>query len=83
MENTSFLINFFGWCSVLNIGILLFSTLFVIFFGNFAKSLHSKMFNIAQNRLDLIYSKYLGYYKLAILVFNLTPYFALKIMASS
>lgn len=76
------LISFFGWCSVINLGLLIFSTLFIVFFNDFTKKTHSKMFNIPKEDLDVIYFKYLGYYKLSILLFNLAPYFALRIMLS-
>ena len=81
MDNMATLTSFFGWCSVLNIGVLLFATLFLAFFRSFAKDLHSKLFNVSEQQLDLIYFKYLAYYKLGIFIFNLSPYFALKIMA--
>lgn len=80
MDNMTTFTAFFGWCSVLNIGMLLFATLFLAFFRSFAKDLHSKLFNVSEEQLDLIYFKYLAYYKLTILVINLAPYFALKIM---
>ena len=79
MDNHTFLTSLFGWCSVLNIGFLVFATLFLVFFSGYTKSTHSKLFNVPENELDVIYFKYLAYYKIGILLFNLTPYIALKI----
>jgi len=83
MDNISFLISFFGWCSLLNIGMLLFATLLLISFRKFTKNIHSKLFNIPEAELDILYFKYLAYYKICIFIFNLAPYAALKLMASA
>lgn len=82
MENIEFLLSFFGWCSVINIGILVFSTILLGLFDEFVKNIHSKIFNVTKEELDVVYFKYLAYYKLAIITFNLAPYFALRIIAS-
>ena len=81
MENIQYLLSFFGWCSAINISVLLFATVFLVSFGDFAKNIHSKMFHVPKDQLDLVYFKYLAYYKLSIFIFNLAPYFALRIMA--
>ena len=61
MENIEFLLSFFGWCSVINIAVLVFATVFLALFGDFAKNIHSKIFNIPKDKLDVIYFKYLAY----------------------
>lgn len=83
MENISFLTTFFGWCSVLNLSVLLFSTLLLALWGGCVKRCHARIFNVPEDQLDRIYFKYLAHYKLGLLIFNLAPYFALKIIASS
>ena len=83
MDNITFFVSFFGWCSLINIGVLIFATLFLVFFGSFTKKIHSKFINIPEQELDIIYFKYLGNYKIGILIFNLVPYIALQIMAST
>ena len=83
MNNISFLISFFGWCSLLNMGMLLFATLFLTFFRNFTKNIHSKLLNIPETELDILYFKYLANYKIGIFLFNLAPYVALQLMASA
>lgn len=80
MDNLTVLTAFLGWCSVINIAILLFSTIVLAIWGDFAKSLHAKLFGINPSDMDLVYFKYLAYYKLLILVFNLVPYFALRLI---
>jgi len=71
---------FFGWCSVINIGMLVFSAIILMILKEPISRLHSKLFELNQESLPLIYFRYLGNYKIAILMFNLVPYIALKVM---
>lgn len=74
------LIDFFGWCSLINFGILLFSTFVVKLYLGPIGNLHAKIFNLKKEQLPLTYYGYLAVYKIMILIFNLVPYLALKIM---
>ena len=69
-----------GWCSVINIGLLMFSSIMLIAFRGIVLRIHGKMFNLDEKYLSQAYFQYLGQYKIAIIVFNIVPYFALKIM---
>ncbi|MGB0668688.1 MAG: DUF6868 family protein [Porticoccaceae bacterium] len=71
---------FFGWCTVINIGLLLFSTLMVSLVRDFAINTHSKIFNLDPETLPAMYFDYLGRLKLLMIVFNLVPYLALRII---
>ncbi len=71
-----------GWCSILNMGVLIFATIFLTLFGGFTKRIHSKLLNIPEEQLAVEYFKYLGNYKIAIFVLNLAPYLALRIVMS-
>jgi hypothetical protein len=75
------LTTFFGWCSVINFGILLFITLFLAAAMDFATSIHSKMLGVEKNNLPDAYFAFLGNYKLAIIMLNFVPYVALKLMS--
>ena len=70
-----------GWASVINIGILVFSTLAVITVRVSITEIHSKIFGLDEQDLGRAYFQYLAQYKIAIIVLNVTPYIALKIMA--
>jgi hypothetical protein len=72
---------FLGWCSVINIGVLLVSTLALIAIRGPVSSIHSKLFGVSQSDLAPLYMQYLGNYKIAIIILNIVPYLALKIMA--
>lgn len=71
---------FFGWCTVINMSIYLFSALVIIVFKRSTISLHSKLVGIDAAALPTLYFTYLGNYKIALLTFNLAPYMALKLM---
>jgi hypothetical protein len=81
MINISQLTTFFGWCSLINLGIYLFSAFFIIVFKRFIINLHSKTVGVEASELPSLYFKFLGNYKIGILMLNLTPYIALKIIA--
>lgn len=81
MADLEILTTFLGWCSIINIGLLLFYTVWLMAFQNFTKKAHSALLGIDQDILDPIYFQYLANYKLAVLIFNIVPYLALKIMA--
>ncbi len=71
---------FLGWCSIINVALLLLSSILVVVIRKTAVKMHGKMFNVDEKFLCEAYFTYLGQYKIAILVFNIVPYFALKIM---
>lgn len=74
------LTTFLGWCSVINIAILLFSTLMMIIMRDLAVKIHSGLFRVAPEALPMTYLQYLGNYKIAIIILNIVPYIALRIM---
>ncbi|RLA00903.1 MAG: hypothetical protein DRQ42_04465 [Gammaproteobacteria bacterium] len=69
-----------GWASIVNIAILLFSTLLLIAMRGAITNLHSKLFGLDEKDLGRAYFQYLAQYKIAIIMLNITPYIALKIM---
>lgn len=72
---------FLGWCSVINIGILVFSTLALVVARRPVSAMHSKLFGVNQSDLAPLYMQYLGNYKIAIILLNIVPYIALRIIA--
>ena len=75
------LTEFLGWCTVINIGLLLYMTVMITVFRGFVKRVHQRLFPLSDEQIEAAYFGYLANYKLAVLVFNLVPYCALKIMA--
>ncbi|MDR9498217.1 MAG: hypothetical protein RI556_03510 [Hydrogenovibrio sp.] len=74
---------FFGWSSVINVAILLLSTLSVMAFRGAITGLHARLFGLDETDLGKTYFQYLAQYKIAIIVLNIAPYLALKMMAAS
>ena len=72
---------FFGWCSLFNIVVFLFSAIALTLLRNTTAAIHSKLFMLNRATLPESYFQYLGNYKIAILIFNLAPYIALKVMS--
>lgn len=80
MDNLTLLTQFFGWCFTINASLLIFSTLMLILFNAPIKSIHASLFMLPKAELNINYFKYLAYYKIGILLFNLAPYISLKII---
>jgi len=71
---------FLGWCSIINISVLIFSTLFIIIGRKIALNIHKKLFILNDEYLERAYFQYLAQYKILIIVFNIVPYIALSLM---
>ena len=75
------LAEFFGWCTVVNAALLILTCLVVSFARNRIMAIHAKMFGMNESELPSAYLQYLANYKITILVLNLVPYVALKMMS--
>ena len=65
-----------GWCAVINIGLLLWWFLFFAFAHDWIYRMHSKWFKIPVETFNAIHYSGIAFYKIAIFVFNIIPYFA-------
>jgi len=74
------LATFLGWCTVINMVILAVAAFSLMGMRGTMAKLHSAMFGVSEPDLLRIYFKYIAYYKIAIFMFNLVPYIALKVM---
>ncbi len=72
---------FLGWCTVINMGLLLFSSLLLATAKNWVYGIHSKLFSISRESFNNMIYGFLGVYKLLIFVFCLVPWAALLIMS--
>ena len=80
MNSLETLTTFLGWCTVINIGVLLVASIFVTLMRGPVAKMHSKMYGLDDAELSRQYFQYLAQYKIAIYILNLVPYVALKIM---
>lgn len=76
------LTEFFGWASVINIGILLLAFALLLLMKDSLLKIHGRLLDIPEQELRVIYVKYLAYYKILVFVFMLAPYLSLKLMGS-
>ena len=79
MTSIQTLTTFLGWCIVINIGVMLglLARGFVVRKLKLAES----MFGVTEEEVGSAYMNVFMQYRSAILIFNVTPYIALKIMA--
>ncbi|MFK7852323.1 MAG: DUF6868 family protein [Akkermansiaceae bacterium] len=80
MNSIDQITSFLGWCTVINTCILLLSTISVVIWRNFVTRIHKRIFNLSEQELSSLYFSYLAQYKTGIIIFNLVPYFSLKII---
>jgi len=71
---------FFAWCSVINIVLLLWWAFFLLFAHDWTYRIHSKWFKVSIEQFDAIHYAAMATFKLGLLMFNLVPYFALRII---
>lgn len=80
MNSIETLSEFFGWSCIINIGLLTIAALAVMFNRDSIMAIHSRLLGVSAEELPRAYFQYLAQYKIAIIIFNLVPYIALKIM---
>ena len=69
-----------GWCSIINMGILLWWFLFFTLAHDWVYRVHGKWFKLTVEQFDAIHYAGITFFKLVIFVFNIVPYFALRIV---
>lgn len=69
-----------AWCSVINIGLLLWWWLVISFAHDWVYRLHRKWFRMPVETFDSIHYAGMTFFKISIFLFNLVPYLALRIV---
>ncbi len=69
------------WCTVINFGLLLFGALLFILAHDWLYRIYSRWFRLSVEQFDCIVYASLVLYKAGIILFNLVPYIALRIVA--
>ena len=72
----------FGWCAIINIGLLFWWFLFFAFAHDWVYRMHNRWYNITVEAFDRIHYAGLMIFKTAVFVFTVVPYFALRIVGS-
>ena len=69
-----------GWCSLINMGLLLWWFLAFVFAHDWIYGLHSRWFRMSVEQFDAIHFGAMGIMKIMIFVFNLVSYLVLRLM---
>lgn len=69
-----------GWTLVFNLGYLLLASVLLMLAPNTLISIHQRMLGLEESDWRRVYINFMSNYKIAVLVFNLSPYLALKCM---
>ena len=72
---------FLGWCTVINLAVLLWWFAWLALAHDLVHRLHSRWFTMSVERFDSIHYAAMAAFKLAVVVLNLVPYLALRIVA--
>ena len=67
-----------GWCNLINMGLLIFSSILVVFAGKRVKGFHTQWFHLQNEDLAQEYFRYLGSYKLLIPISNFVPHLSYR-----
>ena len=71
---------FFMWCTILNVALLVLSSLICVCARDWVYRMHSKWFSISRETFNVAIYSFIGLYKILVFVFNLIPYVALLIV---
>ncbi|MEP1445133.1 MAG: DUF6868 family protein [Paraglaciecola sp.] len=78
--DTTQLLSFLAWCTLINYSVLIV-WFFIFKLGHdWLHLLHGKWFDLNEQQFDLINYCGMGLFKLFILVFNLAPWIALRLI---
>ena len=69
-----------AWCAVMNLGLLLGWFLFITLAHDWTYRQHSRWFNLPVEKFDTIHYAGMALFKMSVFLFNLVPYFALRIV---
>ena len=81
MNSIETLTTFLGWCSVLILGILIFVGVVLSMVHDTIGELAGKMVGITSEQAKVTLFRVVRQYRILVVVFNIVPYIALKIMA--
>lgn len=69
-----------GWCTLINMGLLLWWFLAFVFMRDLVKRIHGKWFHLSDESFDKLHYAGMTLFKIFVLVFNLVPYLAMRIV---
>ena len=74
------LTRFFMWCTIINAGLLILTSIVGIFFADFSFRMNHRFFSISREAFNVVLVCFIGIFKIFVIVFNIVPYVALLII---
>ncbi len=74
------LTNFFKWCTIINGGLLIFWSVFILFTPGLVYRLQSTFFPMPRETYNVVIYCFLGFFKIMFIIFNVVPFIALLIL---
>ena len=74
--------DFFFWCAIVNYGVLLLWFLAFTFAHESLHRLHSRWFKLSIAHFDAIHYSGMALYKIGVLILNVAPYIAVRVIMS-
>ena len=78
--NLDQLTEFFKWMTIINIVLLVLSSVLIMILKNVMCKMHGKLFGIKEDGVALVAYGYLGMYRVLVIVFNIVPYISLLLI---
>ena len=72
---------FFGWCTLLNWGLMIIVFMFMVLGRSWVFRMHAKIFGTTEEEVSKAIYLVMAGYKTAIFLFCVVPYLALRIIA--
>ncbi|MEJ2164469.1 MAG: hypothetical protein P8X90_02995 [Desulfobacterales bacterium] len=69
-----------AWCTVINLALFIWWFLFFALAHDWMYRLHGKWFKISVEKFDAVHYAGMALFKMGILLFNLVPYLAMRIV---
>ncbi len=78
--NTETLTEFFKWCSIINVGLFALAAIFTTAAPDLTYKLQGRFYPLPRETYNVVMYAFLGWYKITVLVFSVTPWIALTII---
>ncbi len=75
------LIRFFMWCTIINAGLMILSTVLWLIASDLIYKMHGKMYPMPRETFNAVFYSFMGVFKIFIFIFNFVPWIALLIIS--
>ena len=72
---------FFGWLTIVNLGVYALTAIMIMLFRGLMVRMNARLFGLSEERIMTSVFEWVARFKLAIILFAFAPWLALKLMA--